>query len=126
MKFKIMLPSGIFLDCEADKIVAECTIGGFCLLPNHVDMATALSPGILTYYHQGTAISLAVDAGILIKKGRLVRISSHAAVKGELGELELEVDRMLEDASEAEKAARTTVAKLEAGFIRSLIEVETV
>ncbi|OEU65209.1 MAG: F0F1 ATP synthase subunit epsilon [Desulfovibrio sp. S3730MH75] len=125
MKLKIMLPSGVFLDCEVDKIVAECKRGGFCLLPNHIDMATALSAGILTYFHQGKTTNLAVDTGVLIKKGELVRISSRAAVKGEIGKLESEVNRMLDDASEAEKAARTTVAKLEAGFVRSLIEVET-
>ncbi len=125
MKLKILLPSGVFLDCEADKIVAECKRGGFCLLPNHIDMATALSAGILTYFHQGKETNLAVDTGVLIKKGDLVRISSRAAVEGEIGKLESEVDHMLDDASEAEKAARTTVAKLEAGFVRSLIEVET-
>ncbi|CCO24771.1 ATP synthase F1, epsilon subunit [Maridesulfovibrio hydrothermalis] len=125
MKLKILLPSGIYLDRTVDKVLAESMHGGFCLLPNHIDMASALAPGIFTYFSDGQPSHLAVDAGVLIKKGDTVRISSRAAVAGELGELESEVRRMQYEAAEAEKSARKAVAKLEAGFVRSLIEVET-
>lgn len=125
MKLKILLPSGIYLDRSVEKVQAESCMGGFCLLPNHIDMATALAPGILTYFSDGDPNYLALDGGVLVKKEDCVRISSRAAVSGELGELEVEVRRMQDEAAEAEKSARTTVAKLEAGFVRSLIEVET-
>lgn len=125
MKLKIMLPSGIYLDRMVEKVKAESCVGGFCLLPNHIDMASALAPGILTYFAEGEFFHLAVDGGVLVKKGDSVRISSRTAVAGNLGELELEVKHMQDAAAEAEKSARSTVAKLEAGFVRSLIEVET-
>ena len=54
-----------------------------------------------------------------------MRVSSRAAVAGELGKLEAEVLRMQDEAAEAEKSARSAVARLEAGFVRTLIEVET-
>ncbi|WP_320170559.1 F0F1 ATP synthase subunit epsilon [Maridesulfovibrio sp.] len=125
MRLKIILPSGIFLDRRVDRIRAESSRGGFCLLPRHIDIASALVPGILTYFENGKPVHLAVDSGLLVKQGDLVRVSARAAVAGELGELQLEVERMQTDASEAEKSARSAVAKLEAGFVRGLIEVET-
>ncbi|WP_320008506.1 F0F1 ATP synthase subunit epsilon [Maridesulfovibrio sp.] len=125
MRLKILLPAGLFLDRPVDKILAESILGGFCLLPNHIDAASALAPGILTYESEGEQHHLALNGGVLVKKGDAVRISSRAAVAGELGELEAEVLRMQDEAAEAEKSARSAVAKLEAGFVRSLIEVET-
>ncbi len=125
MNLKIVLPSGIYLDRTVDKVQAESISGGFCLLPNHIDMASALAPGILTYLAEGEYFHLAVDGGVLVKHSDSVRISSRMAVAGNLGELEREVVRMQDNAAEAEKSARSTVAKLEAGFVRSLIEVET-
>ena len=125
MRLKILIPAGLFLDRPVDKILAESTRGGFCLLPNHIDTASALAPGLLTYESEGEQHHLAVNGGVLVKKGDAVRISSRAAVAGQLGGLEAEVIRMQDEAAEAEKSARSTVAKLEAGFVRSLIEVET-
>ncbi len=125
MKLKILLPSGVFLDRIVDKVLAESSLGGFCLLPKHLDMASSLAPGILTYFEDGEPNYLAVDGGVLVKQGESVRISARVAVSGELGKLQAEVERMQEDAAEAEKSARSAVARLEAGFVRSLIEVET-
>jgi F-type H+-transporting ATPase subunit epsilon len=125
MNLKILLPSGVFLDRIVEKVKAESSLGGFCLLPRHIDMASALAPGILTYFEDGEPNHLAVNGGVLIKQGDSVRISSRAAVSGELGELQEEVGRMQDEAVEAEKSARSAVARLEAGFVRSLIEVET-
>lgn len=125
MRLKILLPAGLYLDRQVDKILSESTRGGFCLLPNHIDTASALAPGILTYEADGESHHLAVNGGVLVKKGDAVRVLSRAAVSGELGELETEVLRMQDEAAEAEKSARSAVAKLEAGFVRTLIEVET-
>ena len=125
MRLKILVPAGLFLDRAVEKILAESTQGWFCLLPKHIDMASALTPGILTYVADGKSYHLAVKGGVLVKKGDMVRISSRAAVAGELGVLEFEVLRMQDEATEAEKSARRAVAKLEAGFVRTLIKVET-
>ena len=125
MRLKILVPAGLFLDRLVDKVLGESTQGGFCLLPNHIDTASALAPGILTYVAEGEPYHLAVNGGVLVKKGDAVRVSSRAAVAGELGKLEAEVLRMQDEAAEAEKSARSAVARLEAGFVRTLIEVET-
>ena len=73
MRLKILVPAGLFLDCPVDKILAESTQGGFCLLPKHIDMASALAPGILTYVADGRSYHLAVNGGVLVKKGDAVR-----------------------------------------------------
>ncbi|MDX9964586.1 F0F1 ATP synthase subunit epsilon [Desulfobacter postgatei] len=125
MRLKILVPAGLFLDRPVDKILAESTQGGFCLLPKHIDMASALAPGILTYVAGGEPHHLALNGGVLVKKGDAVRISSRAAVAGGLGELEAQVLRMQNEAAKAENSARKAVAKLEAGFVRTLIKVET-
>ncbi|WP_432737502.1 F0F1 ATP synthase subunit epsilon [Maridesulfovibrio sp. FT414] len=125
MRLKILLPTGLFLDRIVDKVLAESSVGGFCLLPKHIDMASTLAPGILTYFEEGEPNYLAVNGGVLVKQGDAVRISSRGAVAGELGELQNEVERMQDEAVEADKSARSAVARLEAGFVRSLIEVET-
>lgn len=124
MKLEIMLPSGVFLDTEVDKVVAECSHGNFCLLPRHIDMSTALVPGIFSYVAEGEVYHLAVDSGVLVKQGESIRVASRAAVTGEIGTLEEEVRKMEEEAGDAEKSARSAVAKLEANFVRGLIEVE--
>ncbi|WP_319760226.1 F0F1 ATP synthase subunit epsilon [Maridesulfovibrio sp.] len=126
MELRILVPAGLFLDVSVDKITAESTQGGFCLLPNHIDIASALVPGLFTYVVEGEEHHLALNGGALVKKGNAVRVSSRAAVAGQLGELEIEVMRMQDEASEADKSARSAVAKLEAGFVRTLIEVETI
>ena len=51
MQVKILLPSTVFLDQVAKKLVAEGQNGFFCLLPRHIDYTNALVPGILTLEH---------------------------------------------------------------------------
>jgi F-type H+-transporting ATPase subunit epsilon len=123
MRLKISLPSGAFMDEETIKIVAESPRGEFCLLPRHVDYVTALIPGILSYHTaQGEEVFLAVDHGILVKQGDHVFVSARHALQGALGELDTEVDRMISEVDEKETATRTSVARLEAGFVRRFLE----
>ena len=49
MRLKIFQPSAVFLDTEITRLVGEGPGGSFGILPRHIDMATALLPGILTY-----------------------------------------------------------------------------
>ena len=49
-------------------MIAEADNGSFCLLPRHIDFATALAPGLLSFEEPGGAESfLAVDSGVLVK-----------------------------------------------------------
>ena len=123
MRLKIHKPSEPFLDAEIVKVVAESPKGCFCLLARHVDMVTALVPGIVSYTtDRGEEKFLAVNGGILVKRGHEVSISTKMAIGGELGVLRATVDRLIHEADERERRARTSLAKLEADFVRRFIE----
>ena len=77
MRLKIMLPTHILLDREVGKIVAEAQNGAFGLLPRHIDFTAALVPGILVCETpEGEELFVAVDAGILVKCGEEVLVST--------------------------------------------------
>lgn len=123
MNLKILLPSKIFLDETVTKITGESPMGGFTLKPRHIDMATAIAPGIMTFATEdGETIHLAVDRGVAVKRGGQVTVVANKAVRGELGELENEVRKMLKVTDERERSARTAVARLEADFVRRFLE----
>ena len=63
MRMRILLPSEIFLEEEVSKINAEAENGAFCLLEHHVDFATVLVPGLLSFVADGREEFVAVDAG---------------------------------------------------------------
>ena len=120
---KIYLPTGIFIERKVAKVKGESPVGGFCLLPRHIDYVTAVVSGIFSYTDlAGKEFFLALDNGILVKKGQEVMVAARRAVAGELGMLNREVEKMLEVRKEKEKLNRTTVAKLEAGFLRRFME----
>lgn len=123
MQLKILLPSKIFLDETVSKVCGESPMGGFTLKPRHIDMATVLVPGIMSYdTEDGGTVLLAVDRGVTVKQGDNVTVAARNAVRGELGELENEVRKMLEITDERERSARTAVARLEADFVRRFLE----
>ena len=47
MRVKVIVPSGVLLEEEVVKVVAEAQNGSFCLLPGHVDFVAALVPSCL-------------------------------------------------------------------------------
>lgn len=123
MNLKIFLPAEIFLDMEVDKVVGESPAGSFCLLPRHIDYLTALVPGILSYASSaGEEFFLALDGGILVKQQNRIRIATNRAVKGALGQLQVEVESMLSELDDREKSTRAALARLEAGFLRRFME----
>ena len=122
MRLRIHEPSERFLDTEVVKVVAESPKGYFCVLPRHVDMVTVLVPGILYYgTDRGEEHFLAVNGGIMVKQDDEVSIATTMAVSGELGFLKSTVERLIHDVDEKEKKARTSLAKLEADFVRRFI-----
>jgi F-type H+-transporting ATPase subunit epsilon len=125
MKLKILLPSGIMLDEEVNKVIAEAVNGSFCLLPHHIDIVAALVPGILSFVTtKSHEVFLAVDEGVLVKAGSEVLVSSTRAVPGaELGQLKETVDRIFRNVDDQEKIARSTMAKLEADLVRGFLEL---
>jgi F-type H+-transporting ATPase subunit epsilon len=126
MNLRVLLPSEIFLDEQAAKIIAESQNGLFCLLPRHIDVVAPLVPGILSYEtREGREIFLAVDEGILVKCGEVVLVSTRNAVRGpDLGRLKQAVEEQFKVLGEREKTARSAMTKIEASFIRRFLEIQ--
>lgn len=123
MLVKVLLPSGVLLEQAAAKVVAEARDGSFCLLPRHVDFVAALVPGILALTAQdGEETFLAVDEGVLVKRGPEVRVSTWNAVQGKLGELQQAVLAQFRELGDQEQEARVALDRLEASLVRQILE----
>ena len=125
MKLKILIPSRVVVRDEVTTVVAEGGEGSFGILPHHIDYATFLVPGILTYRRKedGSERILALDQGTLVKVGPEVLVSVRDAVEGEdLESLRETVQRRFRTLDEREREARSALATLEARFIRRFLE----
>lgn len=123
MKLTIYEPAEIFLDEAVVKVKAEGPAGCFTLLPRHIDLATALVPGILSYETpEGDEVFLAVKGGILVKQGARVAVATQLAVRGDLGLLTETIETLLAETDERERKTRAAVARLEADFVRRFME----
>ena len=120
MHLKILLPNQVLIDQTVTKIVAEAVNGNFCLLPRHIDVLTALVPGILAFHTaDGDETFLAVEGGILIKCGPEVLVSTRNAFCGDsLEVLKQEVAQQFYTIDEQERQARTAIARMEASLAR--------
>lgn len=125
MHLKLLLPTEILIDQTVTKVTAEAENGAFCLLPNHIDFVAALVPGILSFESEtGEEFFLAVDEGILVKQGAVVRVSVRNAVRGEnLESLQQQVQQQFRQLDEQEKLARSVLVRLETSFVREFIEL---
>lgn len=122
MTLKILLPHGVFTEIEnVKKIVIETTAGSFGILPRRLDCTAALETGILLYETENDGEKyIAVNEGILIKTGKQVSISVRNAIgNAPLGELKAMVKKEMQELDELEVNARSVMAKLETGFLRS-------
>lgn len=125
MHLRVLLPTQVLLEQEVAKVTAEAENGFFTLLPRHIDFVAALVPGLLVLETgDGGEEFLAVDEGILVKRGREVRISTRNAMRGpDLGELQQVVVEKFYAMDERERQVRSATAKLEAEFIQRFIEL---
>ena len=125
MRLKVLCPTAVALEREVVKVIAEGQDGVFCILPRHVDCASALIPGILTFATaDGDEQYVAVDQGILVKCGDTVSVSTYSAIHNDdLDELRAAVERQFLELEEQEKKTRTAVAKLEADLVRRFYEM---
>ncbi len=126
MRLEITTPIEILIGVKAVTVVAEAAEGSFALLPRHIDTAAALVPGLVTYVTtEGIEHFLGVDSGVLVKCGADVRISVLAAFKGDdLSTLRAQVEQRYLNLDEQERASRRALARLEAGAIRHVMEIE--
>ncbi|MBN1614662.1 MAG: F0F1 ATP synthase subunit epsilon [Deltaproteobacteria bacterium] len=126
MNLKVLLPSEIFIEQEVTKVTAEAVNGSFCMLPQHIDFVAALVPGLFSYEAaDGAQVILAMDEGVVIKRGADVLVSTRNAVRGQdLGALRQVVEEQFQEMDEREKKARTAAAKLEADLVRRFMELK--
>ena len=104
------------------KILVETSQGLLGILPRHMDCLVPIYPGILTV--EGEQMEhLAVDRGILVKRGRQVVLSARELVAGELATLTARVQSQREQRLRNEAASRSTQTQLESGFVRRLLEL---
>ena len=126
MRLRVVLPTHIEVDEPVRKVNVEAQDGAFCLLPRHVDFAATLVPGLLQYEPEGGSETvLAVGGGTLVKCGDQVLVSTTYAARGsELGRLREAVEERFSQLDERERKAHSAVVKIEADFMRRLIELE--
>ncbi len=120
LNLKILLPDKVLLEEEVGKVTAEAENGYFTLLPRHIDFVAALVPGIFSYVTAGGEEQfLALDDGILVKKGNRVYVSASRAVPGDnLEYLEELVESELKVLGENEKKSRAVMSRLEVDTLR--------
>ncbi|WP_088256637.1 F0F1 ATP synthase subunit epsilon [Fimbriiglobus ruber] len=127
MNLKILLPFRIYFAAnDVKRIVAHTLQGSFGILPHRLDCTAALAPGILAYETDAEGeVFLAVDQGVLVKAGQAVLVSVRNAVGGtDLDKLHEAVKREFLTLDEQEKSVRSVLARMESGFIRSLVEFQ--
>lgn len=125
MRLRILLPTEALVDANVSKVVAEAENGSFGLLPRHIDVVTALVPGILAYVDSdGRQQLVGIDEGILVKCGDEVRVATGRAIRGtNLAMLKRGVERWFLEVDGQAAIARTAMARLEAGVIRRFTEL---
>jgi F-type H+-transporting ATPase subunit epsilon len=125
MRLQVVTPGAVVVDEPADKVSTEAVDGAFTLLPRHVDFVAALVPGLLTYVHDGIEQLVAVDGGILVKRGRSVRVATAEAIPGEdVVDLQRALRTSFAEVGETERRARAAIAHLETDAVRRLLELE--
>jgi F-type H+-transporting ATPase subunit epsilon len=127
MTLKIFLPFQVYAErTQVTRIVAETVAGSFGLLPRRLDCVAALTPGLLSYETDGEGESfVAVDEGVLVKTGPIVRVSVRRAFGGtDLHRLRQLVAREFLTLNEHERSVRQVMVKIETGLVRRLVDFQ--
>lgn len=126
MNLKILLPYRVYTDqSDVTRIVAETSAGSLGLLPQRLDCAAVLVPGILTFEVASRVSYVALDAGVLVKAGAEVLVSVRRALAGaNLADLQAAVRRSFQHIDEHEQAVRLAVTKMEAALVGRLARLQ--
>lgn len=120
MILKLLLPHKLLIHKnQVSKVVLETSAGAYGLLPNRLDCAATLIPGILSFYsEQEGEVFVAVDTGVMIKTDKTILVSVHRAIVGsDLDELQNIVQQDFLNLDEEAKQVRAMMHKLESGFL---------
>ena len=127
IQLKILLPYATFAEQnDVIRIVAETNQGFFGILPNRLDCAAALTSGIFCYQCKNQQpVYIAVDQGVLVKTGFNVMVSVRRAIgQAPLHQLHELVKQEFQVLDKQEQRMHSTQVKLEAGFLRKLINFQ--
>lgn len=131
MRLKILLPARVLLDEPVTAVRTASPEGSFMLLPNHVDFASSLSPGILSFRpaepgeNQKNDRYAAIGRGILVKRGESILVATRQGVLGDdLAALHETVRRSFARQTGRERDMQTTLARLESSFIQRFVEID--
>ena len=125
MVLKIALPLEILLEQEGvTRLVVETTKGSVGFLPLRLDCIALVVPGIIAYeLKDGRERYAAVDTGILVKAGPLVRIAVRDGVVGEdLEELKGIFEEKFLRRSEEEQQVQGMLSRLEGALMMRATE----
>lgn len=125
MQLKILVPSRVVASvANVERIVVMTPTGSFGLLPQQLDCAAVLSPGLLTYCTAAAnEFHLAVDAGVLVKTGADVIVCVRHVIAGtNLDRMRQAVQQELIKLEEQRTPHRTRLPP-EGAAIRALVEL---
>lgn len=126
LHLKVLIPSKIFLE-EGDikYCIVDTSEGSYGILPNRLDFAAILVPGIMIYKKRDREEEyVAHDKGVIVKTGGEIFISTHQAVKeAELGKLKNILLETTAQLNQKEQHIRNVIEKLEGDITSHLIGV---
>lgn len=122
MTLRVVLPYRLFGEWSAvTRIVVEARGGSFGILPHRRDIVAGIIPGILTFEDGGAEQFLALDEGILVKRGEWVQVTVRDAISGAgLGALKQAIMERFGHLDRREQVLRTALARLESHLVRGM------
>ena len=124
MNLKLLTPTKVVIDTAIDKLDVEALDGFFTLLPRHIDFVTALKDSVLTYTISGMKHYVACQAGVLVKKGDMVRVSTSLAVlSDDLPTLKKTITTTFKQMEQERKELNLSMARLELGLTKGLLNL---
>lgn len=125
MTARVLTPGRLVLEVEVAKVVADTMTGSRGFLPNHIDFVTPLGTGLIVLtLTDGQERYVAVDGGVLVKKGQQLTVATTRAIAAEhLEQLPDNVAQWLRQDDETERTSRRVMAQLETRFIKEFLEL---
>ncbi len=122
---RLLVPDRVVLEAEVEKVIADTMTGSRCFLPRHIDFATPLVAGIVTYHLVGGEERFAaIESGVLTKKAsELLVVSWRAVVSESLDDLSEQMMQRVARDEELERASRRAMAQLETRLVKELLEL---
>jgi len=126
MKLRVFTPSEVVLECDVAHVTAEDPTGSLGVRPGHAPLVTPLVRSVLVAREPGGRERyVAVDRGVMLVDGELVRVAVRQAVAGaDIGELERTALARFEKEADEDRANHVAFEKMRISFMRNLLEMD--